>query len=164
KVGATLNANAGKWTPAGASAYQWLRNGDPIAGATSAAYVPTAADEGKAISVEVTESAAGYADDTVTSAPVSVPLVEGPAVEHTVVGTPTLSESPRVGATVTAAPGEWSPAATPSYQWFRDGAPIAGATGSSYEVTAADAGHQLSVEVTEAPDGVGAETGLSAAY
>jgi Domain of unknown function (DUF2341) len=164
KVGATLNANAGKWTPAGASAYQWLRNGAPITGETSAAYTLTAADEGQAISVEVTESAAGYADDSATSAPVTVALVEGPAEPAPTIGTPTIAGTARVGATVTAAPGEWSPAATPSYQWLLDDTPIAGATGASYAVAAGDAGRQLSVEVTEAPAGAGTETAVSAAY
>jgi hypothetical protein len=161
KVGATLNANAGKWTPAGVSAYQWLRDGQPIAGATSAAYSPTAADEGKAISVEVTESAAGYAADSATSAPVTVALVEGPGQPTLHVGEPAMGGVARVGETVTASPGEWSPSATPSYQWFLDGAPIAGATGSSYAIAPGDAGHQLSVEVTEEPAGVGPGTALS---
>ena len=166
QVGGTLNANAGKWTPAGTSAYQWLRGGTPIAGATSAAYTLTPADAGQAISVEVTESDAGWADDSATSAPVTVTAAaEAPAGEPApVVGMPTISGTVRVGATVTAEPGEWTPAATPSYQWLRDGQAIAGATSASYVVAAADAGHQLSVQVTETPAGVGTETAVSAAY
>ncbi|HEY0277811.1 MAG TPA: DUF2341 domain-containing protein [Solirubrobacterales bacterium] len=163
KVGATLNANAGKWTPAGAVAYRWLRDGTAIEGATAAAYSPVAADEGKAITVEVTESATGYADDSATSAPVTVAVAEAPSHPVGHLGTPTMSGTARVGETVTASSGEWSPAATPAYQWFLDGDPIAGATGSTYAIAPGDAGHQLSVEVTEEPAGVGPETALSAA-
>jgi hypothetical protein len=164
QVGATLNANAGKWSPAGTGAYQWLRDGTPISGATSPSYTLTEADAGKAISVEVTESEAGYADDSAISAPVAVAPKESPREPAATIGTPTISGTARVGATVTAEPGNWSPAAAPAYQWLRDGTPIAGATGASYSVAAADAGHQLSVEVTEAPAGPGAETAVSAAY
>src|SRR5262249_59066439 len=75
-----------------------------------------------------------------------------------------ISGTARVGATVTAEPGIWLPGGTPSYQWLLDGAPIAGATGSSYAVAAGDAGHQLSVEVTETPAGGAAVSATSAAY
>lgn len=34
--------------------YAWLRNGAPIPGATSASYVTTAADEGKAVQCQAT--------------------------------------------------------------------------------------------------------------
>ncbi|HEY4094539.1 MAG TPA: DUF2341 domain-containing protein [Baekduia sp.] len=167
QVGGTLHANPGDWTPAGTTAYQWLRNGDPIDGATTDTYMLTAADAGQAVSVAVMQSAAGYADDSATSAPVTVGDVAPPphdGGDAPVTGTPTIAGTIRVGQTVTAAPGTWSPSATPSYQWLRDGRPIAGATGASYVVVAADAGRQLSVKVTEAPSGVGSESAVSAAY
>ena len=44
--------------------------------------------------------------------------------------------------------GSWSPAANNfRYQWLRQGAPISGATGSSYKVSADDAGRDVSVIV-----------------
>ena len=47
-------------------------------------------------------------------------------------GEPTIVGRPTVGHTVTADPGNWSPkSARLSYQWLRDGLPIAGATSSS---------------------------------
>ncbi|MBM7518851.1 carboxypeptidase regulatory-like domain-containing protein [Nocardioides nitrophenolicus] len=38
-----------------------------------------------------------------------------------------------------------------SYQWYRDATPIPGATGRSYRVATADRGHQVSYQVTLAP-------------
>lgn len=68
---------------------------------------------------------------------------------------PTFSGAPDVGATLTATSGTWTPgvggaAVGFSYQWLRDGAPIAGATRSTYRVAVADQGRPLSVRVTAA--------------
>ena len=64
-------------------------------------------------------------------------------------GTPTISGTPRVGSTLTAAPGTWAPApVTLAYQWLRDGKPIAGATGTTYQLVAADVDHKITVQVT----------------
>jgi hypothetical protein len=62
---------------------------------------------------------------------------------------PVISGTLAVGKTVKAVAGTWSPApVTLSYQWLRNGTPIAGATGASYGIAAADAGSTLSVAVT----------------
>jgi hypothetical protein len=61
---------------------------------------------------------------------------------------PTVGGTVRVGGTVTAAAGPWDDGTTLSYQWLRDGRPIAGATGSSYVLTAADRRTKISVVVT----------------
>ncbi|MFE7227802.1 M4 family metallopeptidase [Nocardioides sp. NPDC057577] len=62
---------------------------------------------------------------------------------------PTITGTPRVGSTLTATPGVWSPAATSvSHQWLRDGSPISGATSSTYTLAAADHGTRVSVRVT----------------
>ncbi|MEV7694855.1 S8 family serine peptidase [Microbacterium sp. NPDC089189] len=62
---------------------------------------------------------------------------------------PTITGSPRVGATLTATPGEWDPAEVDAtYQWLRDGQPIEGATEQTYRVTRDDRGTVLSVRVT----------------
>jgi hypothetical protein len=69
KVGSVLTASAGAWGPAGVElAYQWLRDGTAIAGATARTYTLVAADLGKPISVRVTGSLAGYAAVSKTSA------------------------------------------------------------------------------------------------
>ena len=62
---------------------------------------------------------------------------------------PNIGGSPQTGRTLTAVPGTWVPAdATLTYQWQRDGAAIAGATGATYVVQAADVDKALRVVVT----------------
>ncbi len=103
RVGKTLTANPGTWSVAGASfAYQWNRDGSPIAGATAAQYTPVAADAGAAITVTVTASAEGYADGAATSKPVSVrkldSVVTGSASRTFAPASSTLSYTLRVRA------------------------------------------------------------------
>ena len=71
-VGQTLTASAGVTDPATATpAYQWLRNGRPIPGATSARYVVTPADLKATLSARVGLSNAGYRPITVALAPLT---------------------------------------------------------------------------------------------
>jgi hypothetical protein len=68
---------------------------------------------------------------------------------------PAIAGTAQVGAVLQAAPGTWSEADTVSYAWQRCDAagacaPIAGATQSTYTVTAADSGATLEVVVTAA--------------
>lgn len=73
-LGQPLRATAGTWTPTPATvAFQWLRDGVPIAGATGPTYVPVRKDVRHRISVCVTVSAPGY--NTVTTDPVSAGVV-----------------------------------------------------------------------------------------
>lgn len=62
---------------------------------------------------------------------------------------PKISGSQRVGYTLTASKGSWSPSATTvRYQWLRNGAPISGATGSTYKLTGYDHARTIQVRVT----------------
>ncbi|RFA22085.1 hypothetical protein B7R23_05155 [Subtercola boreus] len=62
---------------------------------------------------------------------------------------PTIVGTPQVGSVLTAQTGTWKPLpVTFSYQWSRNGVPLAGATRSQYTPAAADAGAALSVTVT----------------
>ncbi|HEY1118611.1 MAG TPA: hypothetical protein VGE43_12945, partial [Acidimicrobiales bacterium] len=62
---------------------------------------------------------------------------------------PSVTGTPRVGRTLTAKPGTWSPDwARTTFQWRRDGKPVAGADGRTYRLTARDRGRSLSVAVT----------------
>jgi len=68
--------------------------------------------------------------------------------------TPTISGVDRVSSTLSAHHGTWSPApVTFTYQWYRSGAAIAGATKSSYKLVNADAGKTVAVRVTGAKSG-----------
>ncbi len=65
--GATLEASPTGF-PAGTTfAYQWLRDGKVIAGATSAKYTTGLADSGHAVSVKVAATHPGYVSTTLTS-------------------------------------------------------------------------------------------------
>jgi 3',5'-cyclic AMP phosphodiesterase CpdA len=77
------------------------------------------------------------------AAPAGPPTEAKVAALGLAVGTPS---SVKVGAalTVGGVPSDWDVA----YQWRRGGAAIAGATASSYPLTAADVGAKLAVEVT----------------
>lgn len=78
RVGRTLTATDGTWTPAEVTvAYQWLANGTPIAGATGKTLKLTGAHVGRRISVRVTASAVDHTDGTATSAQ-TVPVAKGP--------------------------------------------------------------------------------------
>ena len=74
RVGHTVKVNAGAWSVAKPElSYQWLRDGEPIEGATDDRYRVTDADAGTALSVVVTASADGFDDGTASAAAVTVP-------------------------------------------------------------------------------------------
>lgn len=79
KVGQALTAQPTR-TPADAThAYQWARNGSPIAGATAATYAPVPADLGATLTVTVTSSHPDFLTAAPqTSAPVG-PIEQPPA-------------------------------------------------------------------------------------
>jgi hypothetical protein len=74
-AGGTLSCSPGSWsgTPAPTFAYQWLRDGIAVSGATASTYTVAVTDEGHALSCIVTASnEAGSASST--SNPVQIPL------------------------------------------------------------------------------------------
>jgi len=157
-VGNTLTAQTGTWEPyATTFTYQWKRNGANIGGATQKTYAVTQADAGATLTVAVTPSRVGYNPVTMTSAGTSVALTA-----FTTAPTPTISGTPTVNSTLTAMPGTWSPSATLSYQWKRNGSAIPSATASTYLLVAADAGAAITVTVTGAASGYATTSKTSA--
>lgn len=83
----------------------------------------------------------GPASNTTAAVTPKAPFATGP--------TATITGDPEVGKTLTAHEG--SPSPTPDslqYAWFADGAAISGATGSTLELTNAQAGERIAVRVT----------------
>lgn len=82
----------------------------------------------------------------------------------TVVSPPVVTGRARVGKTLRAGPGEWSPdPASFGYQWLRAGTEIANATGDSYRLRRADRGKRISVRVTAVRLGYAESAATSAA-
>ena len=137
----------GTWDAGTTQTYEWSVDGVPVPLAITPVYLPTLGQIGGQLTFAVTSTRAGYSTVTKTSVPstiVGLPQVLTP--------TPTISGTPKVGATLTAVPGLWDPGTTLTYQWLSGGTPIAGATGSEHVPTAAEAGTTITVTVTSTLD------------
>ncbi len=157
--GEMLTADIGAWTGTPTIAYdlQWRRcdgagsGCSDIAGATGSTYDLTPDDVGGTLRVRVTATNAG-GDAAAESGP--TPTVGAAIPSNT--GEPSISGTTTDGETLTADAGAWTgtPAIAYAYQWRRceaDGsgcADIAGATGSTYDLTPDDIGSRLRVVVT----------------
>ena len=155
-LGSTLSVSPPAWAPGGVSVsttYQWMRDGVNISGATASTYTLANADFGRSISVRATGKAPGYLDGVVTSVPISP--TSGDAIPNTT--PPTITGSPvAVGNRLTGNRGAWPTTygtLTYSYAWLRNGAPIDGATNTSYTPVAADLGADLIFRVTASANG-----------
>ncbi|GAB2770851.1 hypothetical protein GCM10027020_24840 [Nocardioides salsibiostraticola] len=151
QVGSTMTTDGGGWNPQDVDlAFQWRRDGSPIAGATNASYDVLAADRGTKLSVRVVASAPGFRDGAETSAESAV--IGSPAIANVVA--PTVSGAPEVGQVLTATNGTWDPAdVTLTFQWLAGGAPVVEATSATYTLVRSDLGKRMSVRVTAAKDG-----------
>ena len=145
--------------------YQWLADGTAIQGATNSTYTPIEADEGKAITVQVSFTDDAGNEETLTSEPTAV---VAPKPNTTATGAPTISGTAQVGETLTADTSGISDAdrltsVTHSYQWLADDTAIQGATNTTYTLVEADEGKAIKVRVSFTDDGGNDETLTSAA-
>ena len=129
-------------------AYQWQKNGVPIAGATGATYTITAAstaDDGASFAVVVTNSAGST---TSRVAKLSVAESAGGAVAPAIAVQPadqTAKSGQSASFAVTA-----SGTAPLSYQWFRNGLPLTDANAATYTtwvLSSTDNGAAFSVTI-----------------
>lgn len=159
RVGQILTATAGAWAPMVVTfSYAWKRNGTAISGATNSAYKLVAADAGTKITVVVTGRKTGYTAASRAS--------DGTWIEKLLTASPVpvISGTSRVGKTLTAKPGTWSPSTvTLAYRWKRDGAGILGATAPTYTLVKADAGRLITVTVVGSKSGYTTTSRTSAA-
>ncbi|RIV29815.1 FlgD immunoglobulin-like domain containing protein [Micromonospora radicis] len=145
-VGSTVKAVPGTWSPAATSyAYQWSANGTAIKGATAASLKLTASLVGKRLTVKVTAKRSGHPSGVATSA-ASAKVAKGKAPKAT--KKPSISGTPKVGRTVKALVGAWSPKANSyRYEWRLNGKLIKGATGKTLKLTSSMRNKKLTVTV-----------------
>jgi hypothetical protein len=126
-----------------ALSYQWYRGAAVIPGANAATYAVQAADVGARLKVAVAGTSPGYETVIRTSG----------GTEAVITGTlsagkPVVSGTRKVGRTLTAKPGTWSPSGVIlTYKWYRGSAAIAGADKVTYKLVKADKGRKVTVRV-----------------
>ena len=146
----TLNADTSSIRDAdglGTFAYQWLRDGTAVTGATASSYLLGNADVAAGMSVRVTYTDAHGTPESLTSAstspvtnvndaPTGAPLVTGTATERQTLTADTslIADADGLG--------------TFAYQWLRDGTAVTGATASTYLLGNADVDARMSVQVS----------------
>lgn len=147
-VGKKLTCELGKFSANGTSlAYQWLRNGVPIAGKTTATYETAVADKGQAIQCRVKatneeedEGSGGKAGavgisnpaQVVAPAPATMPPIAPSFIPAPETDAP-LSLGGPGGQTLTCDPREaqWQGSPTSfSYEWYRNGSPPSSGSGA----------------------------------
>lgn len=145
-VDEVLTASPGTWTPTpGFKGYRWYVDGVKLPKSNKAKLTLTHDMLGKTVSVVSVIRGDGYQEA------VSPAVSAGAVLQDTITVTKPFAVvgRARYGDTLTVTPGTFTPAdAKPTYQWLRDGSPIAGATGTSYTLGAADAGHRVAPRIT----------------
>ncbi|MEI5676145.1 MULTISPECIES: hypothetical protein [unclassified Nocardioides] len=131
--GHVLTAPSPDWSlPEVSSTYQWLRDGQPIRGATSDSYLLRTPDVGHRISVRITGHRPGHETGTVTSAAVPVGLGDPPPVLQR--GFIRGSSDPD-GGIVRLSPTIWPADVTSTLQWYADGRRVPGATSTTLRLS-----------------------------
>ncbi|WWT75501.1 hypothetical protein V8H18_04085 [Lautropia mirabilis] len=141
RAGRPVSAIAGVYQNGQISSRQWLRDGQPIAGATAETYTPTRADVGKKLGyVETVRTPAGSNPVQVQAGTVSVVADNYPSI-HTMPRTSVTSQTAEVGQMVRGTSGVYQWGRVRQAFWIVDNTLTA--KGDSYTVTAADLGKTL---------------------
>jgi len=122
---------------------RWLRNGEPIGGATSAQYTPVAADTNQQLSCEVTAT-----NDVGNSAPAASASIEifsqQPTINEFPVATQETTGPRPTDRRLSCTSGTWyDDGRQYAYEWQRDRAAIPGAAQANYAITVDDLGRDL---------------------
>lgn len=151
RTGQTLTANLGTWTGNPAISSQWEEEvsgvWQPYGAPDTATIALGAVNAGRRYRIRVT--AAGAETVVARSHPTAAIATENrPAVEVR----PSISGIAGTGETLTAHPGLWTQASTFTYYWYRVNASggaslVSGVNGSSYALTASDAGYRIALVV-----------------
>jgi surface antigen len=143
QVGVQLSGTDPTVKPATSLQYQWFAGRQPIAGADNPTFTPTADQLDAVLQLKVVARAPGYKTLRVRSAPTDA-VDPGTFEART---PPSISGVAQVDHPLTASAGAWKPAGRVSLHWLADGAPIPGATGTSYTPTPGTLRKQISVQV-----------------
>ncbi|MFE5293856.1 hypothetical protein ACFQ8T_16895 [Isoptericola sp. NPDC056618] len=160
KVGKTLTVQRGTWSPEPSSVtYVWKADGVKIATRSSRTFEVPASAKGRRLTVTVTGSRPGYSTRSVTSARTAV-IAPGTFTTPR----PTITGVRKVGATLTARRGTWTPVAPSSvrYVWKADGAKIATRESARFVVPARARGKHLTVTVVGSRPGYATKSVASA--
>lgn len=149
------NADAAVWasngsTPTSVIACPAQKEGEPAGPGAydkTQAYADFAVEPGKTYFIQVGGWGFDVGDYELKLSTYQLPLL-------TLMPTPKITGTAQVGSTLTANPGTWDEGTTLTYQWMRNGGSyISGAKSSTYTVSPADAGTQISVAVTASKPG-----------
>jgi hypothetical protein len=158
-VGDQERCNPGTWLHNPTFAFVWLRDGTPIGGATAQLYTLTADDAGHSITCRVTATNAGGSNQATSNALAAA--APGPTSPSNTTA-PSITGAAVIDGVLTCAPGAWTGSPTFTFQWLRDGTPIAGATQAKYTLTIDDTGHAITCRVSATNAG-GSTSATSAA-
>lgn len=158
-VGGTLTSTGGQWTNAAWIQYTWTAGSDTILVETSPVGTPSAVRlenglGGATISLTVVASAEPYGGGTEMAA---APVTVRKGTFQNVAWTGSVAGAPRVGQILSVPAPAWKGpfgmSADVTYQWYRSGAAVAGATGQRYIASAADSGKSIGAKATLALSG-----------
>lgn len=158
QVGRRLEARTGRWSVPSRHTFQWLADGRPIRGATSAGFTPGPGQRGQRLSVRVTASRRGYLTGSSTST-----LTARVAPGHLeTMSTPRITGTVRVGEVLTVRDAAWSPRPDSiSLQWYAGREPIAGERGTQLKLAPAHLGKPIRVRMTARREGYRRSTMVS---
>jgi cyclophilin family peptidyl-prolyl cis-trans isomerase len=154
--------------PQGASisyAYQWLKNGTPISGATSATLTldqsTTVTNDQFSVAVTPSDSfviGAPFTSNSVTVSSTGPIILQPPAVQSVTIAADNSSNATKLSAAVVS-----SSPATFTYQWLLNGQPLSGETSSALTLTGltVNTGDIFAVQVTPNLGALSGSTALS---
>lgn len=159
KVGTELRVTAPTFDPAAeTTTYQWYRGSTKIAGETGELYTVVSADLDREITVRATGTLTGYKTATSTSNAITGAAGKALVAQYP----PAITGKAKVGNTLGIQPGTWPGEPRLTYQWYRGGTPISGATRTTYQLSSADAGRPIKVVETATLTGLEPGTATSA--
>jgi hypothetical protein len=121
--------------------------GHTVSGVKKSAYLAGESFTTNGMTITVSSISAGTASVSIVRPTASL-TTDSVWIYRTVNGSDTANSQPRIGDTWTAMVGSWWNADSFTFQWYRTGKAISGATKQSYTITGSDKGKTLKVKVT----------------